>query len=91
MKGDKIMMGDSFGYTMGYGSSLIFWVLCIVLIVWLYSVIVNRHDTKNTHDEQKPTQKMSAIEILEKRFAEGKIDEDEFNKRLAHLHRDVMP
>ena len=85
------MMGDGFGYAMGYGSSWIFWILCFVLFVWLYSVIINRHDTKNTRDEQRSTKHISAIEILEQRLAEGKIDADEFNKRLAHLHRDVMP
>lgn len=85
------MMGDGFGYTMSYGSNWIFWILCIVLIVWLYLVIINRHDTKNTRDEQKPRKHKTPIEILEQRLAEGKIDAHEFNKRLAHLHRDVMP
>ena len=85
------MMSDSFGYTMGYVSSWIFWILLIVIFVWLYSVIINRHDTKNTRDEKIPPKRKTPIEILEQRFAEGKIDENEFNKRLAHLHRDVMP
>ena len=84
------MMGDGFGYAMGYGSNWIFWILFIVLIVWLYSAIINRNDIKNTRDEQRPAKEKTPIEILEQRFAEGKIDEDEFNKRLAHLHRDVM-
>jgi len=85
------MMGDGFGYAMGYGSSWIFWILCLVLIIWLYSVIINRGDTKNTIDEQISPKRKTSIEILEQRFAEGKIDEDEFNKCLAHLHQDVMP
>ena len=85
------MRGDGFGYTMSYGSNWIFWILCIVLIAWLYLVIINRHDTKKTRDDQRSTKHISAIEILEQRLAEGKIDADEFNKRLAHLHRDVMP
>ena len=85
------MMGDGFGYAMSCGSSWIFWILCLVLIIWLYSVIINRHDTKNTHDKQISPKHKTPIEILEQRFAEGKIDEDEFNKRLAHLHRHVMP
>ena len=84
-------MGDGFGFAMGYGSSWIFWILCLVLIIWLYSVIVNRSETKNTRDEKTPPKHKTPIEILEQRFAEGKIDEDEFNKRLSHLHRDVMP
>ena len=84
-------MGDGFGFAMGYGSSWIFWILCLVLIIWLYSVIVNRSETKNTRDEKTPPKRKTPIEILEQRFAEGKIDEDEFNKRLSHLHRDVMP
>lgn len=84
-------MGDGFGYTMGYSSSWIFLILCIILIVWLYSVIINRHDTKNTGDDQRATKRKTPIEILEQRFSEGKIDEDEFNKRLAHLNQDVMP
>ena len=84
------MMGDGFGYAISYGSNWIFWILCIVLIVWLYSVIINRHPTKNTHNEIPPERK-TPIEILEQHFAEGKIDEDEFNKRLAHMNKDVMP
>ncbi|RKZ79005.1 MAG: SHOCT domain-containing protein [Gammaproteobacteria bacterium] len=83
------MMGDGFGFAMGYGSSWIFWILCLVLIIWLYSVIINRHDTPN--DKKILSNRKTPVEILEQRFAEGKIDEDEFNKRLAHLHRDVMP
>ncbi len=85
------MMGDGFGYAMGYGSSWIFWILCLVLIIWLYSVIINPHDTKNTGDEKISSKRKTPIDILEQRFAEGKIDEDEFNKRLAHLQRDVIP
>lgn len=85
------MMGDGFGYTMGYGSSWIFWILCLILVVWLYSVIINNHDNKNTRDRKSSTNRKTPIEILEQRFEEGKIDEEEFKKRLAHLHRDVMP
>ncbi|NOQ80550.1 MAG: hypothetical protein GQ546_14260 [Gammaproteobacteria bacterium] len=84
------MMGDGFNFTMGYGAHWIFWILLLVLFVWLYSVLINRKDIENNShkgNQSHPT----ATEILEQRFAEGKINEDEYNRRLAHLHKDVIP
>ena len=84
------MMGDGINFTtMGYGANGIFWILLIVLIVWLYSVFTNRnntteHSSKNTGTHHSPE------EILKQRYAEGKIDLDEFNKRMAHLHRNIQ-
>ncbi len=82
------MMGDGFSYsTMCYGANGIFWFLLFILIVWLYSVFTNRNN--NPEKSNKILKDHSTpVEILEKRLAEGKIDIEEFNKRLAHMNRD---
>ena len=84
------MMGDGFNFTMGYGAHWIFWILLLVLFVWLYSVLINRKNIENNSHKGNQSQP-TATEILEQRFAEGKINEDEYNRRLAHLHKDVIP
>ncbi len=84
------MMGDSINFTtMGYGANGIFWILLIVLIVWLYSVFTNRKNTTG-HSSENTSQHPSPEEILKQRYAEGKIDLDEFNKRMSHLHRNIQ-
>lgn len=84
------MMDDSLGYsTMGYNAHGIFWVLLIILIIWLYSVLFSKKSTTNINrknDRKKDTR--TPIEILEKRLAEGKIDIEEFNRRLAQINKD---
>lgn len=84
------MMSDGFGFGMGYGASWVFWVLMIILIIWLYSVLINRKDEKNISHNKKQVHQ-TPIEILKQRYAAGEIDEDEYKQGLNQLRKDVMP
>lgn len=84
------MMDDKFGFTMAYGTNWFFWILIIVLIIWFYNVFIIRQYRKK--DPRKPRPSYQApLEILEQRYAEGKIDEEEYKQRKHHLTKDVIP
>lgn len=87
----SIMTADDFGYAMGNGSIWVFCILFLVLIFWLYSVIINRHNNKKSTDISQSNKRKTAIKNLQQRFAQGEIDEDEFHKRLVLLHQDLLP
>ena len=64
---------DSFGG----GFMWIFWVLIIFAIAMLFKA----GGRNNNSGERRET----ALEILEKRYARGEIDEDEFQRRKKEL------
>jgi putative membrane protein len=64
-----------FGWTM----MIVFWVAIVALVVWTIR-------TSTPHR----TETMSAVDILERRYASGEIDGDEFQERkrlLDHARR----
>lgn len=69
---DYGMMG---GWGFGPLAMLIIFVLTIVAIVWFVRAIFNNNS--NT--------RISALEILEERFARGEIDQSEFHSRRNEL------
>ena len=81
-------MGDHFGMINGVG--WLFWFSFIVLVLWLYTVLVNRN-VKNSDSKESSTTNKTALEILEQRFLEGKVNEAEYKERKINLQKDVMP
>jgi uncharacterized membrane protein len=71
-------MGDHFG--MVNGVSWLFWFSFIVLILWLYTVLMNRNINKGGSKDTSTSDK-TALAILEQRFLEGKINEAEFKEK----------
>jgi len=65
-------------HNMGFGGGFMwfFWLLIIVAIVML--VKANGNDVSTSQNE-------SALDLLEKRYARGEIDEDEFQHRKQEL------
>ncbi|HMN50277.1 MAG TPA: SHOCT domain-containing protein [Ignavibacteriaceae bacterium] len=72
------MFHDGFMGGMWYG--WIFWLLILIVIGW---VIVNQMN-KNKRDTQLPQQD-SAINILKKRYAQGEISKEEFERMKKDL------
>ncbi|WP_019614015.1 SHOCT domain-containing protein [Psychromonas ossibalaenae] len=70
--------GNMFGWHgMGFGmglSTLIFWILMILAVVWL---VRHLRSEKSTSD--------SALEIAKRRFAQGEIDKDQFDEIKRHI------
>lgn len=67
----------------GGGFMWIFWILIIVGLIWIIKSFV----TTDTYTE-KIIQKESPLEILNKRYARGEIDEEEYHRRRAELEKD---
>jgi putative membrane protein len=85
MMNDSLNIESFSNQTMGYGVNGIFWVLFFILIVWLISVMLNKKNTPSAHKNGKHSN--NPVEILQKRYAQGRINEEEYNKRMAHLHK----
>ncbi|MCW8928814.1 MAG: SHOCT domain-containing protein [Gammaproteobacteria bacterium] len=81
-------MSENFG--MIHGVSWIFWLSFIVLILWLYTVLTNRN-VKSKHSKKIRINNKTALEILEKRYVEGEINDNEYKERKENLLKDVMP
>ena len=62
---------------MGGGFMWIFWLFIILVIILLIKV----SSGKSSSNEQRET----PLEILEKRYARGEIDEEEFQRRKKEL------
>ena len=70
-------MWEWHGAGMGGGFMLIFWLLIILIVVLLIKANSNKSDSN-----QQPE---TPLEILEKRYARGEIDEEEFQRRKKQL------
>jgi len=71
------MMNGNFGFMGGF--MWIFWIAVIVGLVFLIKWIIQ---------QSKPAEKKHAespLEILKKRYAQGEIDKEEFEKRKRDL------
>jgi len=72
-------MGNDGGMFFGGGFMWIFWVLIIVVIVVVLKTVTG-NDSQGT-----ATKGDSPLEILQKRYARGEIEEEEFNRRRKKL------
>lgn len=73
------MMDGSGGMFFGGGFMWIFWLLVIVVIIAGVKAVM----TGNT--QRGGSQKDSALSILEKRYARGEIDREEYQKKRREL------
>lgn len=55
------------------------WFIIIVLVVFVIRAVINSGQNKQRMDKETP------IEILKRRYANGEIDEEEFQKRKKEL------
>ncbi len=59
----------------------IFWVVIIALIIWAVVTIINR----GTREDHTTGRSESALDVLEKRYARGEIDKEEYEERKRDL------
>lgn len=59
----------------------IFWVIVVGLIVWAIIALTNR----GTREDHTLSSGESAMDILKKRYAEGKISKEEFEEKKKDL------
>lgn len=78
------MMDGEWGAGWGIGmmaAMILFWVLVIVGVVWLVRYLVVDRDRTSSGDHAPG----EALRVLERRFAEGEINGDEFHERRKTL------
>jgi putative membrane protein len=67
---------------MGGGFMWLFWILIIFVIVLL---IRAARGNSSSNEQRANQQRETPLEILEKRYARGEIDEEEFQRRKKEL------
>lgn len=72
-------MHDGWGWWMMFG--WIWMAIIVALVVWAVAAVTTRRD--DTRAGGEPT----ALEILERRYARGEIDHEEFEERRRRLAR----
>ncbi len=75
-------MWEWHGAGMGGGFMWIFWLLIIFVIVLLVKASSGK---SNANERRANEQSETPVEILEKRYARGEIDEEEFRRRKKEL------
>ena len=82
------MMGGGFG---GVGVMFLFWTLIIIGALWLLANTFPRPPRGgqwSSFDQEGDFElDESPLEIIERRYASGEIDEDELHAKLADLRR----
>lgn len=78
------MNGDyGFGHFGGGFIGIIFWIIVIAAIVMLFRLLSdNRSSNDNDGDRSE-----SALEILNKRYARGEIDQQEYERKKREISR----
>jgi putative membrane protein len=64
-----------------WGMHWIWWILWIVFIIWIFV-------TPWGFYRQRTTRKETPLEILKRRYAEGKISTEEYEERKKRLERE---
>ena len=74
-------MTDGFGMGFGFGGGWMwfFWIVAIILIVWGVKLVLGIGDRPRNKEG-------SALDILEKRYAKGEIDQAEFEQKRKDLN-----
>lgn len=73
------MMTTDGHFFYGGGFMWIFWLLIIVGVIYLIMNMTKGNMNQSSHD--------SPLEILKKRYAQGEIEEDEYERRRKELER----
>lgn len=74
-------MGSDGGMIFGGGFMWVFWLLLIVLAAVIVKALIGGPSRSG------PSGKETPIEILERRYASGEIDEQEFERRRQELEK----
>jgi putative membrane protein len=69
------MMGSGFGFGIPGLGMIIFWGLIILLVVWLARSVSG----------ERPSERKSARQILDERYANGEIDRQEYEQKKQAL------
>ncbi len=73
------------GHWMGSGFMWLFWIATVIFIIWVVKMLAgnNATDSKTVTGQSTET----ALDILEKRYAKGEIDEQEFEHKRKDLEQ----
>lgn len=80
-----MMDGTWHGFT-GGGFMWLFWLIVIGLVIYIVMQMSGRRDDRNPDKPQSGSD--DAMDILKRRYAEGEIDEAEFERRKKELLKD---
>ncbi len=69
------------GFGMGAGM-WIFWIVVIALVVFVMKIMMNENSSQTNKSKESP------MEILEKRYASGEINQDEFESIKNELEKE---
>jgi putative membrane protein len=72
---ERAMMGYGWGMGVGWIFMLVFWVVLIGLIVWAVTRLLPSSGTRDGGDRAEVPE-----EILDRRFASGEIDAEEYQR-----------
>ena len=82
-----MMFDGSVGHGLfGGGFMWLFWILLIVIMIYIFKGFGGRQ-TRDDPDAKKEGLE-NALEILRRRYAEGEIDEAEFERRKKELQKE---
>lgn len=74
------MLGEHGWFGFGGGFMWIFWILIIIFIVYMFRTVIGS-ESKNGSSSDSP------MEILRKRYANGEISDEEFERRSKELEK----
>ena len=72
-------MAEHSGFGLGGGFMWIIWILLIVAVLWAINMAVGGRRADGAPES------LSALEIIEQRYARGEIDEAEFERKRKEL------
>lgn len=73
------------GHMFGMGIGWIFWALLIVAVIWILVRSTMQQNASRESVEDKSNAGESARELLDKRYARGDIDEDEYKQKKKNM------
>ncbi len=76
-------MMEGSGMFFGGGFMWIFWIILFVAIIWAARAAMGSGNSSNSNSSNSE----SPMELLRKRYANGEIDEEEFNRRRKELEK----
>lgn len=77
------MMNDTGAMWFGGGFMWLFWIILLVVIVWA----IKQGTQGDSNSDNRTSSNESALDILEKRYASGEINEQEFVRKRKQLEK----